>query len=112
VLRTLDTHSFQSDPLLAEYGVTEATARGRTKASLSLIRRNKCDAYHVAKQHRKAVANREVIEKYGGPVRARAAGLHRVNCVVRKLNLFACFAFPVLTIEKMSLNDRVLVTNW
>jgi hypothetical protein len=58
------------------------------------------------------VANREVIEKYGRPVRARTAGLHRVNCVVRKLNLFACFAFPVLTMPKMLLNDQVLVTNW
>jgi hypothetical protein len=57
-------------------------AGGRTKASLSLICRNKCDANHVAKQPRKAVANREVIEKYGRPVRARTAGLHRVNCVV------------------------------
>jgi hypothetical protein len=33
-------------------------------------------------------------------VRARTADLHRVNCVVRKLNLFAFFAFPVLTIAK------------
>src|SRR5271156_3980431 len=48
----------------------------------------------------------------GRPVRARTADLHRVNCVVRKLNLFACLAFPVLTIAKMPLNDRVLVTNW
>jgi hypothetical protein len=48
----------------------------------------------------------------GRPVRARTADLHRVNCVVRKVNLFACFAFPVLTIAKMPQNDRVLVTNW
>jgi hypothetical protein len=33
----------------------------------------------------------------GRPVRARTADLHRVNCVVRKLNPFACLAFPVLT---------------
>jgi hypothetical protein len=39
----------------------------------------------------------EAIEKYGRPVRARTADLHRVNCVVRKLNPFACLAFPVLT---------------
>jgi hypothetical protein len=45
-------------------------------------------------------------------VQARTADLHRVNCVVRKLNPFACFAFPVLTISKMSLNDRVSATNW
>ena len=49
----------------------------------------------------------------GRPVRARTADLHRVNCAVRKLNLlFACFAFPVLTIAKVPLNDRVLVTSW
>jgi hypothetical protein len=54
----------------------------------------------------------EVNEKNGRPVRARTADLHRVNSEVRKLNLFAYFAFPVLTIAKMSLNDRVLVTNW
>jgi integrase len=54
----------------------------------------------------------QVVEENGRPVRARTADLHRVNCVVRKLNPFACFAFPVLTIAKMSLNDRVLVTNW
>jgi hypothetical protein len=58
------------------------------------------------------VANREVIEKYGRPVRARTAGLHRVNCVVRKLNPIACFAFPVLTIAKMLPNGLVLVTSW
>ena len=48
----------------------------------------------------------------GRPVRARTADLHRVNCVVRKLNLFACFAFPVLTSAKMLLNGLVLVTSW
>ena len=112
MLRTLARRSFQSDRLLAEYGVTEATARERTKASLSLICRNKCDAHHVAKQHRKAVANREVIEKYGRPVRARTADLHRVNCVVRKLNPFACLDFPFLTSPKSALNWLVLVTNW
>ena len=53
-----------------------------------------------------------ISEMDGRPVRARTADLHRVNCVVRKLNLFACFAFPVLTIAKMPLNERVLVTNW
>jgi D-proline reductase (dithiol) PrdB len=34
------------------------------------------------------------------------------NCVVRKLNPFACLAFPFLTMPKMPLNDQVLVTNW
>jgi hypothetical protein len=48
----------------------------------------------------------------GRPVRARTADLHRVNCVVRKLNPFACLAFPFLTIAKIPLNDQVLVTNW
>jgi len=56
------------------------------------------------------VANREVIEKYGRPVRARTAGLHRVNCVVRKLNPFACLAFPFLTISKIPIDGLVLVT--
>src|SRR5580693_10554760 len=51
-------------------------------------------------------------ERNGRPVRARTADLHRVNCVVRKLNPFARFAFPVLTISRMPPNDRVLVTNW
>jgi hypothetical protein len=88
------------------------TARGRTKASLSLICRNKCDANHVAKQHRKALANQEVIEKYGRPVRARTAGLHRVNCVLRKLNPFACLALPFLTSHKRARNWLVLVTSF
>ena len=51
-------------------------------------------------------------EGNGRPVRARTADLHRVNCVVRKLNLFACFAFPVRAIAKMPLSDRVLVTSF
>jgi hypothetical protein len=45
-------------------------------------------------------------------VRARTAGLNRVNCVVRKLNPFACLAFPIPTSAKMPLDDRVLVTTF
>jgi hypothetical protein len=33
----------------------------------------------------------------GRPERARTVDLHRVNCAVRKLNPFACLAFPFLT---------------
>jgi hypothetical protein len=44
--------------------------------------------------------------------RTPTADLRGVNCVVRKLNPFACLAFPVLTMPRMPLNDRVLVTNW
>jgi hypothetical protein len=51
-------------------------------------------------------------EGNGRPVRARTADLHRVNCVVRKLNPFACLAFPFLTSVKMHVNGQVLVTKW
>ena len=54
----------------------------------------------------------QVIEGNGRPVRARTADLHRVNCVVRKLNPFACIAFPLLANSRIPLNGRVLVTNW
>jgi hypothetical protein len=56
------------------------------------------------------------LEIYTVPIpahlRARTADLRPVHCVVRRLNPFACLAFPVLTRSKMRLNYRVLVTNW
>ncbi|MGA8554419.1 MAG: tyrosine-type recombinase/integrase, partial [Candidatus Acidiferrales bacterium] len=91
-----------SPKMLAHYSHVRLDAKRRALDALS--KGDSTGSYDTNYDTNDSLAPRpgpQVVEKNGRPVRARTADLHRVNCVVRKLNLFACFAFPVLTISKM-----------
>jgi integrase len=68
-----------SPKMLAHYSHVRLDAKRRALEALSREGKDRYVTNHVTNQLRRGEANTEVIEKYGRPVRARTADLHRVK---------------------------------